>query len=81
MIELTKDDKALILISSFVSNPMTASVPSEILALGLQQMLNTRNIDFSLLKVTEYIMIVKHEQQLFIQDGFSKLQNMSKGFM
>lgn len=74
------DEKALILVTSFVANPTINSVSSEVLALGLQQMLAARKFDYSLQKITDMIMSVKAEQQQFIQDGFNKLQNMSNRY-
>jgi|APSaa5957512535_1039671.scaffolds.fasta_scaffold48295_3 hypothetical protein len=76
----TDNEKAICLISGFVSNPMTQGVPSETLALGLQQMLLARNIDYTLQKISEMIMLIKEEHKVFIKDGFGKLKNMGKGF-
>ena len=71
--EFNDREKAIVIVTSFLANKLTAQVPRETLAFSLSLMLKTKSIEFTVDYIQDLIDAIQAEQSLTLQQGFAFL--------
>lgn len=72
--EFTKRDKALVLITTYISNDFVKQMPKEGVVIGLKMVLLSQDVIFSESEISDAIDAIKQFQTDTMKQGFAYLQ-------
>ena len=74
--EFNDREKTILVITTYLSNPITLTVPVDVLALGLQVLLQSKKITISQITIKDYIDAIRTEQRETMKEGFGTLAKL-----
>lgn len=77
--EFNDREKTILVITTYLSSPVTQTVPVDVLALGLQVLLQSKKITVSQIMIKDYIEAIRLEQKETMKEGFGTLAKLKDG--